>query len=458
MKPCRARTIHNNPGLRVGVVRFTARLLAVVFAAGAACAAENTLIVITPHWEGIKREYERAFSDWHRQHFGSPVKMDWRDVGGTSDLLRYVDSRFAANPNGGDLDIAWGGGIDPYFELQKKRFLRRHDPPAETLMRIPAEFGGVPMFDPAHEWFGTAVSTFGICANKRVIERMKLPPVRRWADLCRPELLGWVGCGDLRKTGSIHMSFELILQAYGWERGWQIITRMAANTRNFHGTAPATVKEASLGNVAYAMAIDFYALMQVGREGPENMAYIQPPEVIAMNPDCVGIFRGARHRQLAERFVDYLLSDEGQSLWMIPRGRSGGARDFNIERMCIVPALYQKLRGVTVVPINPFELPMAFRYDPKKGGDRWQIVNDLFGACIIDVHEELVAAWRAMVARGQWDDPAAAAELSRLPLSEDEVMKLSAGKWKDPLMRARKSIEWQVWARDKFRRIVATKP
>ncbi|MBI5821122.1 MAG: ABC transporter substrate-binding protein [Verrucomicrobia bacterium] len=456
MRPRWTRTISDNPGLHVGVVRLAARLAAVSFAIGTVFAAEDTLIVITPHWEGIKREYERAFSDWHKRHYGTPVTVDWRDVGGTSDLVRYVDSRFAANPNGGDLDIAWGGGMDPYFELQKKRRLIRHDPPAKTLARIPAEAGGVPMFDPAHEWFGTAISTFGICANKRVIERMKLPPVQRWSDLCRPELLGWVGGGDLRKTGSIHMSFELILQAYGWERGWQTITRMCANTRNFHSTAPTTVKEASLGNVAYAMAIDFYALMQVGREGAENMAYLQPPEVIAFNPDCVGIFRGAPHRQIAERFVDYLLSDEGQSLWMIPRGQPGGARNFNIERMCIVPALYQKLRGVTLVPVNPFELPVAFRYDPKKGGDRWQIVNDLFGACIIDVHRELVAAWRATIARGRCDDPVAIAELASLPLNEDEVMKLSAGKWKDPLMRTRKSIEWQVWARDKFRRIAAT--
>ncbi len=416
--------------------------------------AAESLIVITPHWEGIKREYERAFSDWHQRHFGAPVTMDWRDVGGTGDLLRYVDSRFAASPNGGDLDIAWGGGLDPYIELQKKKYFARYDPPAELVRRIPAEVGGVPLVDPSHEWFGTAISTFGICANKRVIERMKLPAVQRWSDLCDPRLLDWVGAGDLRKTGSIHMSFELILQAYGWERGWEVITRMCANSRNFLPFSPMTVKEATVGNVAYAMAIDFYALMQVGREGPENMTFIQPPEVIVLNPDSLGIFRGAPHRRVAERFVDFLLGDEGQSLWMIPRGQPGGTRTFNIERMSVVPELYSKLRGVTVVSVNPFEMPIAFRYDPVKGSARWQLINDLFGACLIDVHRELIAAWRALIERGRWADPAAVAELSRLPLSEDEVLKLSA-KWKDPLMRTRQSIEWQAWARDKFRRLVA---
>ena len=66
------------------------------------------------------------------------MTIDWRDVGGTGDLLRYVDSRYAANRNGGDLDVAWGGGIDPYFELQKKRYLARYDPPAALLERIRA--------------------------------------------------------------------------------------------------------------------------------------------------------------------------------------------------------------------------------------------------------------------------------------------------------------------------------
>ncbi|MBM3887577.1 MAG: extracellular solute-binding protein [Verrucomicrobia bacterium] len=436
------------------------RILALLLAgATVICArAGESLIVISPHWEGVKREFERAFSEWHQKHHGAPVKIDWRDVGGTGDFLRYVDSRYAGNPDGGDLDVAWGGGIDPYFELQRKKYLARHDPPAAVLAEIPAQVGGVPMYDPTHEWFGTAISTFGICANKRVIEIMKLPKVQRWFDLCRPELLGWVGGGDLRKTGSIHMSFELILQSYGWQRGWEVVTRLCANTRQFSPASSTTVKEASFGNVAYAMAIDFYALMQVGREGPENMAYIQPPEVIALNPDCAGVFRGAPNRKVAERFLDYLLSEEGQSLWMIPRGKPGGPREFNIERMAIWPRLYQKLRGVTLVTINPFELPIAFRYDPKKGGDRWQILNDLFGSCIIDVHQELVAAWRALIARGLWDDPQAVAELSRLPLSEEDVTRLAAGKWKDPLLRARKCVDWQSWARDKFRRIAALEP
>ena len=65
-----------------------------------------------------------------------------------------------------------------------------------------------------------------------------------------------------------------------------------------------------------------------------------------------------------------------------------------------------------------------------------------------------MAARAGVGGRGlQRDRPeAVVAELARLPLSEEEVMKLSAH-WKDPLMRARKGIEWQVWARDKFRKM-----
>src|SRR5262249_45027657 len=40
-----------------------------------------TLIIVTPHVEGIRREFANAFSQWHQQHFGQAVLIDWRNFG-----------------------------------------------------------------------------------------------------------------------------------------------------------------------------------------------------------------------------------------------------------------------------------------------------------------------------------------------------------------------------------------
>src|ERR1700678_3243531 len=45
-------------------------------------AAADELIVISPHWQGIKDETARAFRAWHEQKYGPPAVIRWREVGG----------------------------------------------------------------------------------------------------------------------------------------------------------------------------------------------------------------------------------------------------------------------------------------------------------------------------------------------------------------------------------------
>src|ERR1041384_3585730 len=61
-------------------------------------AADPRVVIISPHNEAIRYEFGRAFEQWHRQQFGEDASLEWRDVGGTTDALRFVQSEFAANP------------------------------------------------------------------------------------------------------------------------------------------------------------------------------------------------------------------------------------------------------------------------------------------------------------------------------------------------------------------------
>ena len=52
--------------------------------------------------------------------------------------------------------------------------------------------------------------------------------------------------------------------------------------------------------------------------------------------------------------------------------------------------------------------------------------------------------------------PVDRAELGRMPLTEAEALKLAGGDWKDPATRNGKKIEWQTWARAKYRKLCAS--
>src|SRR6185436_3124246 len=152
-----------------------------------------------------------------------------------------------------------------------------------------------------------------------------------------------------------------ILQKYGWEEGWRILTLLAAKMRAFDRAASTSAKDVSAGNTAYTLAIDFYALTQISAAGKENVGFILPADCASISPDGIGILKGAPHLTTAQRFIDFCVSEAGQQLLMLPRGHPGGAQKFSIERMSIRPALYDRLRDVTLVPINPFVQPVTFR-------------------------------------------------------------------------------------------------
>src|SRR4051812_20926036 len=62
----------------------------------AAQKADDTVVIITPHNEAIRFEYARAFAEWYRAKTGRTVSIDWRVVGGTSDIARFLEGEYAA--------------------------------------------------------------------------------------------------------------------------------------------------------------------------------------------------------------------------------------------------------------------------------------------------------------------------------------------------------------------------
>ena len=58
---------------------------------------DPVLVVITPHNEAIRHEFAAAFSRWHYEKFGQPVKVDWRNIGGTSEIVRYLKSEMVSS-------------------------------------------------------------------------------------------------------------------------------------------------------------------------------------------------------------------------------------------------------------------------------------------------------------------------------------------------------------------------
>jgi ABC-type Fe3+ transport system substrate-binding protein len=430
---------------------FLAGLLGLSFLIPGSRAVGERAIVLTPHVDAIRIEFANGFAKWHQEHFQEPGGVEWRNVGGTSDALRFIRSEFRLKPDGIGLDILFGGGQEPYLVLADEALSAPYRAGPEYLDGIPPAHLGMEIYDPEFHWYAAAISSFGILQNTRLQRIHGFPLVRRWADLGHPQLMGWVGAGDPRNSGTMYVMFEAFLQAYGWQKGWNLLTQIAGNVRKFDRVSSTTAKDVTLGETAYAFAIDFYAFSQIAVAGRTNMTFVLPEDFTAINVDCIAILKGAPHRRMAERFVDFVLSEAGQRLWFLPRGHPQGPQQFSIERMSVRPAFYPRYRGVSNIEFSPFELTRGFNYDAKLSRTRREVVAALAGAVLVDTHTELTEAWRHLNRRSISEAELEA--LGSMPLTEAEALSLSTGQWKSAEFRNQKRLDWQNWARAKYRKL-----
>ncbi|MCM8769440.1 MAG: extracellular solute-binding protein [Candidatus Omnitrophica bacterium] len=402
------------------------------------------LVIISPHWEGIRIEITRKFSQWYQDKYHKEVTLEWLDQGGTSDDLRLVESLFKKTPEGIGIDVFWGGGLDPFLRLKEKKLLQRYVLKNE-LKRIPQTCLGVPNYDPEGYWYGVVLSSFGIVYNKKVLAYLRLPPPTTWQDLANFNYFSWVGAADPRHSGSMHMMYEIILQAYGWEQGWQVIFSLAGNTRNFSSSASQVARATALGDVAVALCIDTYALSQIQVNGEENMGFVLPERVTVINPDAIAILKGARHFTTACRFIDFLLSPEGQQIWMLPPGMPGGPVEFPLNRLSIRPESYL-LPGIMFSQLNPYRQAPSFPYNPSLAASRWAFLNDLLGACVIDCHSELKKAWSLLQ---KTSSPQIRKQFYQLPI-KPASQRFYWENWSDPVFRNQHLVRWLNFSREKF--------
>lgn len=405
-------------------------------------AAAETLTIMSPHRREVRLEYSRAFGEWMRRVHGRNVVVRWLDAGGTAKMLKDLESRYTTSPDRPGVDLLFGGGISPYLTATRQGWLETVAVPSNILAAIPPAVAGAPVYDPDGRWFGVALSSFGILYNRILIERMGLPTPASWEDLGRPEFFTWIASGDPRSSGSVHMCYEIILQVYGLERGWDLLTRISANVRNFAESGSSTPREVAAGEVAAGMVIDQYAQTVIDAVGGDALVLVLPRHATVIGADAIAALKGSAVPDLARLFIEYSLSEPGQRLLFQTAGTAG--QQSSLFRMPVRRDLYDDPQAPKA---RPYDMEAGFIYDDPKGSRRWRIINDLVGVWLIDSHRDLVDAWGAVLSAGSLPEQVAA--LGRTPVTEAELEDLIK-RWDDSRARLDVMNGWAESARQRY--------
>jgi ABC-type Fe3+ transport system substrate-binding protein len=426
-----------------------ALIAATALCAGAPAAAAPTreVVVLTSFPKELFEAYKQAFEQKH-----SGVRMIVKQQQTNQGVTYLRETR--ARP---EADIFWVSAVDAFQTLKADGLLDSVALPKETRSRIPAKVGGFPLHDPDGQYWGFAVSGYGLMWNTRYLALHKLPVPKEWTDLTDPRYFGHLSISAPSRSGTTHLTVEVILQAYGWEKGWALLMQMGGNMGAIAERSFGVPEAVISGQLGIGVVIDFFGLSAIASGQPIGFAY---PTLTAVVPASVAVIKNGPNPDNARAFVEYLLSDEGQLRLFSPE----------IGRLPVVPALYS--RAPKGYP-TPFTMKLGgIEFDDKLSSARRNVVNALFDQMITFRHAELKSAWGAIYAaeavtakaRGQGknldDGSRDLAEARRLASTVPLDGKLAADKtfnaaFKDkPDVKSRLETEWDSAAKSNFAKAI----
>ncbi len=442
--------------------------------------ADETLVLVTPHNEAIRHEYGRGFRDWYRAKTGKTVAIDWRVIGGTSEIARFLEGEYVAsfqniwtqklgkrwsvevqagfqNPKlpadapvivkearaaflaseaACGIDLFFGGGTYD-FDKQAKAgrivdsgILKKH-PEWFTDAVIPQSYAGEEYWDKEGRWIGCVLSAYGVIFNRDSLKRLGIEhEPQQWADLQDPRLMGEVALCDPTKSGSIAKAFENVVQQQmqrrlnalaaenpnedvktreakavheGWLAGLRLLQIVGANARYFTDTSQKPPIDVAAGNCAVGMCIDFYGRQQeeaVKRRGfSGRIGYSSPAGGSVSSVDPVALLRGAKNKEVAVAFIEYVLSMEGQKLWNFQAGTAGGPERFALRRLPVRRDFYAHAEWSALrsdPEAQPFEQKEQLIYRNEWTGGVFREMAFVIRIMCQDTHSELTSAWRAI--------------------------------------------------------------
>jgi spermidine/putrescine-binding protein len=189
-----------------------------------------------------------------------------------------------------------------------------------------------------------------------------------------------------------------------------------------------------MGDAACGMAIDTYALSQAAwvrrMSKKPSVCYVTPRGGTAVSADPIQLLRGAPNKVVAQRFIDFLLSLEGQKLHCFKPGTPGGPKVYALSRPAVRRELYADKYADLRFEKNydPYRSGSDFVYRSAWTGKYYGLISRTIKNVILDPSEELQQAWRAIIAAGGPEKvPEAMKEFNAFPVPYSDLRKAATG-------------------------------
>jgi iron(III) transport system substrate-binding protein len=253
------------------------------------------LTVYSPHGKEMlmvfEQQYERAHPD---------VDVQWLDMGSQDVYDRIRTER--ENPQA---DVWWGAPATTFAKAEAESLLEKYTPGWGAGLK--SEFKS-----PEGYWYGTFLTPEVIMYNNRVLRPQDAP--RDWEDLLDARWKDKIIIRYPLASGTMRIIYAALIQrerkrAGSVEAGFAWLRKLDANTKGY----AADPTQLYLKIAREEGLVTLWNLPDVILQTRANgypFGYAIPAGGTPLIVDCIAIVKGTRHRSEAERFYEFVTSQE----------------------------------------------------------------------------------------------------------------------------------------------------
>ncbi|KAH0440122.1 hypothetical protein KCU90_g2882, partial [Aureobasidium melanogenum] len=233
------------------------------------------------------------------------IKVEYNDMNSTELYNRYISENAASSTSA---DVLWSSAMDLQVKLVNDGLMASYESPEAKQLPQWAQY--------QKQAYGTTYEPLAIVYNKRLLPAGEVPQTR--ADLIKllqnkpDQFKGKVTTYDIEKSG---VGFNYLTQdaRVNPQVTWDLVKAMGATGPKLQSSTGAMMERISSGeNLIGYNILGSYALTKAKKD--PSIGYVYPKDYTLVVSRLVTISKKAQSPNAAKLWVDYLLSQRGQTL------------------------------------------------------------------------------------------------------------------------------------------------
>ncbi|MGE5509575.1 MAG: ABC transporter substrate-binding protein [Chitinophagales bacterium] len=271
--------------------RWLTLLLVTLLVVGAAsvASAKEKLMVYTSMKEVLIGEIRDAFVKKYPD-----IQFDYYSAGAGKIMAKIAAERQAGKIAA---DVIWTSEIPDFYQMKSQGILEKYVSPEAKYILSPVK-------DPDGYFTPARLGTLGIAYNTT---KVKTPP-KTWDDLAGPAFKDGFGIANPSLSGTSMVSVAMLVNNFGWE----YIEKLRKNGAKMGQGSGQVVDDTAMGDLKACIAVDYITLDKI--ESGATLGFVYPAGKMLVVPSPMAIFKGTPNLSAAKKFIDFMLSKEGQKL------------------------------------------------------------------------------------------------------------------------------------------------